>query len=180
MPRICPVHVHIGSGNVATNFRTGLYLAIFDLEITRAKFPLVAGYHFHRIVGTQPINLANGRLQVVEIGFHISKLRSHFPGTVTTFEGFPFAIYTRGMLLTPFWKGLSKRFCRDNMFPFNALCSIMVFLRLRAATRQIDLTPSVGTFTVEFDCMSSKNLCQKFLRTVEGIDASDLGESGKH
>jgi hypothetical protein len=47
----------------------------------------------------------------------VPKERSHFPGTVTTFEGFPFAIDTRGMSFAPYFQGLSKFLGRDNMPP---------------------------------------------------------------
>jgi hypothetical protein len=80
------------------------------------------------------------------------------------------------MSLTPFWKGLSKCFCRDNMFPFEALCSIRIFLRLIPTTREIDLIPSVSTATVELGFMSSKNQCQEFLGAVEGVDGGILGK----
>jgi len=80
------------------------------------------------------------------------------------------------MTFAPLWKGLSKCLCGDNVFPFKALGSIRVFLRLIAATREIDLIPSIRTATVELGLMSSKNLCQEFLRMVEGIDGGILGK----
>jgi uncharacterized protein YjbI with pentapeptide repeats len=45
----------------------------------------------------QEAELGGAKLQVVEIGFHVSKLRSHFPGTVTTFEGFALARLIRAI-----------------------------------------------------------------------------------
>src|SRR2546427_13289943 len=50
MPRIRPLHIHVRPGEVATNFRTRLDLAVFDLHITRAKFPLFPRYHLHGVV----------------------------------------------------------------------------------------------------------------------------------
>jgi hypothetical protein len=80
------------------------------------------------------------------------------------------------MPLTPFWKGLSKRLCRDNMFPFKTLGSPRIFLRLIPTTREIDLIPGVGTATVELGLMSSKNLCQEFLGAIEGVNGGVLGK----
>src|SRR5262249_20822501 len=102
--------------------------------------------------------------------------RRHFPGTVTPFEGFPFAIHTGRISLTPFFERLPKRLCRDNMFPFNALGSIRVFLRLIPTTRRIDLVPSVDTAAVEFGLMSDKDLCHKLLGFIEGFDTGILGK----
>jgi len=53
------------------------------------------------------------------------------------------------------------------VFPFKALGSIRVFLRLIPTTRRIDLIPGVGTATVEGGFMSSKYLCQEFLGVVK-------------
>ena len=44
MSRICPLHIQVRPGNVATNFRTWLDLAVLNLYITRAKFPLFPWY----------------------------------------------------------------------------------------------------------------------------------------
>jgi hypothetical protein len=66
------------------------------------------------------------------------------------------------------------------MFPFNALGSIRVFLRLIPTARHIDLTPGIGTATVELGFMSSIDLCQEFLGVVEGIDAGVLRESWEY
>jgi hypothetical protein len=53
------------------------------------------------------------------------------------------------------------------MFPFKALCSIRVFLRLIPTARQFDFTPGVGTATVELGFMSSIDLCQEFLGVID-------------
>jgi hypothetical protein len=82
------------------------------------------------------------------------------------------------MALTPFWKGLSKRLCRDDMFPFKAFGSLRVLPDCIATAHQIDLTPGIGTATVELGFVSSKDLCQEFLRAVEGIDRRVLGKDG--
>src|SRR6266404_3779728 len=52
MSRICPLHIQVGSGNITTNFRTRLDLAVLNLHITCPKFPLFPWYHLHRIIGT--------------------------------------------------------------------------------------------------------------------------------
>src|SRR6266446_106751 len=83
------------------------------------------------------------------------------------------------MSFAPLWKGLPKRLRRDDVFPFKALGSLKVFLRLIAATREIDLIPSIRTATIELGLMSSKNLCQAFLRMVEGVDGGILGKSSR-
>ena len=62
------------------------------------------------------------------------------------------------------------------MFPLKALGSIRGFLRLIPIARHIDLTPDIGTATVELGFMSSKNLCQEFLGFIERVDGGVLGK----
>jgi hypothetical protein len=52
------VHVEIDAGNVAANLRSGLNLALGDLDIAGAELPLLSFNHRHRVIGAEAIHAA--------------------------------------------------------------------------------------------------------------------------
>jgi hypothetical protein len=82
---------------------------------------------------------------------HSSILFIHFLCTLSTLKLLPIFLDTLVMTISPLWKGLPECMCKENMLPFNFVCTFLILLRSVSTGGQVWFLTFVGTTTVESD-----------------------------